>query len=107
MRVPSLPVTHGGARRRVPGRQITVVSQPPPLSLPQFTRHDIGPALSLNHLHANWNAMSCGLGQHFIISPPPPFPLLPLYCVFLWFILCGGKGRVSVKMNMNAVIMCD
>ena len=81
------------------------------LPLPQFARHDIGPALTLNHLHANWNAMSCGLGQHFIINSPSftlsVVPFLPPRMHLLWFNLSGGKGRVSVEMNMNVVIMCD
>lgn len=55
--------------------------------------------------------MSCGLGRHFIINSPSFFlsivPSLPPFLHPLWFNLSGGKGRVSMEMNMNVVIMCD
>lgn len=55
--------------------------------------------------------MSCGLGRHFIINSPPfslsIVPSLPPFLHPLWFNLSGGKGRVSMEMNMNVVIMCD
>lgn len=55
--------------------------------------------------------MSCGLGRHFIINSPSfslsIVPSLPPFLHPLWFNLSGGKGRVSMEMNMNAVIMCD
>lgn len=55
--------------------------------------------------------MSCGLGRHFIINSPSfslsIVPSLPPFLHPLWFNLSGGKGRVSMEMNMNVVIMCD
>lgn len=55
--------------------------------------------------------MSCGLGRHFIINSPSfslsIVPFLPPFLHPLWFNLSGGKGRVSMEMNMNVVIMCD
>lgn len=55
--------------------------------------------------------MSCGLGRHFIINSPSfslsTGPSLPPFLHPLWFNLSGGKGRVSMEMNMNVVIMCD